>query len=110
VTLPEWGTPAEAVAYVAQPDSAVWSSHQMMRRTGPRSRRRGAHTRVVSMEDLLTGKAAGRSSDTEITFSERGNLQGAQFWAVAGKVYEAARERGIGHELPTEWFLQDIRD
>jgi hypothetical protein len=49
-------------------------------------------------------------SDDEITFSERGNLQGAQFWAVAGRVYEAAKQRGIGHELPTEWFLQDIRD
>jgi hypothetical protein len=29
---------------------------------------------------------------------------------VAGRVYELARERGIGRELPTEWFLQDIRD
>lgn len=108
VTLPEWGTPAEAVAYAAQPDNPVWKSHGMMQRGGSRTRRRGA--RVVSMEDLLTGKARGRTSDSEITFSERGNLQGAQFWAVAGKVYEAARERGIGHELPTEWFLQDIRD
>jgi hypothetical protein len=25
-------------------------------------------------------------------------------------VYELARARGIGRELPTEWFVQDIRD
>jgi alanine dehydrogenase len=110
VSLPEWGTPAEAVSYAAQPDSPVWESHRSMTRGAARARRHGPHTRVVSMEDLLNGTAPGRTSGEEITFSERGNLQGAQFWAVAGKVYEAARERGIGHELPTEWFLQDIRD
>jgi len=36
--------------------------------------------------------------------------QGLQFAAVAGKVYQLARERGLGREIPTEWFLQDIRD
>jgi hypothetical protein len=36
--------------------------------------------------------------------------KGAQFFAVAGKVYELTKERGLGRELPTEWFLQDIRD
>jgi len=66
--------------------------------------------RRVSFDDLLTGRAPGRTSAQEITFSERGNLQGNQFWAVAGKVYEAARAQGLGHELPTDWFLQDIRD
>ncbi|HTE85941.1 MAG TPA: ornithine cyclodeaminase family protein [Dehalococcoidia bacterium] len=110
VTLPEWGTPAESVAYAAQPDNPIWASHKMMRHGGAGSRARDARARVVSLEDLLSGRSAGRTSGHEITFSERGNLQGAQFWAVAGKVYEAARQRGLGHELPTEWFLQDIRD
>jgi alanine dehydrogenase len=109
VTLPEWGTPAESVSYAAQIDNPIWSAHKMMRRDGS-ARRRDAAGRVVSLEDLLSGASAGRTSDQEITFSERGNLQGAQFWAVAGKAYEAARQRGLGHELPTEWFLQDIRD
>jgi alanine dehydrogenase len=60
--------------------------------------------------DVLTGADKARTSDTQITFSERGNIQGAQFFAVAGHVYEQGRERGLGHELPTSWFLQDIRD
>ena len=46
----------------------------------------------------------------QITYSERGNIQGAQFFAVAGRVYELAKEKGLGREIPTEWLLQDIRD
>jgi hypothetical protein len=37
-------------------------------------------------------------------------LQGNQFWALAGRVYELAKAKGLGREIPTEWFLQDIRD
>ena len=65
--------------------------------------------KVVFLREIIEGKK-GRRSPQEITYSERGNLQGAQFHAVAGRVYELARERGVGREIPTEWFLQDIRD
>ena len=66
--------------------------------------------RMVSFADLLSGEKPGRTSAEQITYSERGNLQGAQFYAVAGRVYELARERNLGNVVPTEWFLQDIRD
>ena len=33
-----------------------------------------------------------------------------QFAACAGKVVELAKQKKVGRELPTEWFLQDIRD
>jgi alanine dehydrogenase len=66
--------------------------------------------KLVYLEDLVTGRKKGRTSRDQITWSERGNLQGAQFYAVAGRVYEAVRARGMGREIPTEWFLQDIRD
>ena len=49
-------------------------------------------------------------SADQITWSERGNLQGAQFYALAGKVYELARAAKLGYEIPTRLFLQDIRD
>jgi len=65
---------------------------------------------TVSMEELLSGTKPGRTASEQITFSERGNLQGAQFHAVAGRVYEAARARGLGREVPTEWFLQTERN
>jgi len=107
--LPEWGTPAEYVTYRAQPASAVWQEHQVSNRGG-RGLSGVRDDQLVYLADLVAGRAVGRRDDTEITFSERGNIQGAQFFAVAGRVYELAVERGLGHELPTEWFLQDIRD
>jgi alanine dehydrogenase len=64
----------------------------------------------VTLADLVQGRAKGRTSANQITYSERGNLQGAQFYAVAGKVYEAAKRAKLGREIPTEWFLQDIRN
>ena len=64
----------------------------------------------VTLAGLVEGRAKGRTSADQVTYSERGNLQGAQFFAVAGKVYELARRAGLGREIPTEWFLQDIRN
>ncbi len=60
--------------------------------------------------DLITGKAAGRTSDDQVTFYRNVGNQGLQFSAVGGLVYTIAEARGLGHEIPTEFFLQDIRD
>jgi alanine dehydrogenase len=64
----------------------------------------------ITLGDIVRGKAAGRTSDDQITWSERGNLQGVQFFAVAARVYELARKAGLGHEIPTRLLLQDVRD
>ncbi len=40
----------------------------------------------------------------------RGYLLVAQFYAVAGKVYGLAKQKALGREIPTELFLQNIRD
>ncbi len=60
--------------------------------------------------DLITGKTPGRTSDDQVTFYRNVGNQGLQFSAVGGLVYTIARERGLGHEIPTDFFLQDIRD
>ena len=60
--------------------------------------------------DLWAGKDPGRTSDEQITFFRNSGTQGLQFAAVGGAVYKLARERGVGRELPTEWFTQNIRD
>lgn len=60
--------------------------------------------------DVKAGKIAGRTSPRQITFFINAGTQGLQFAARAGRVYQLAREKGVGRELPTEWFLQDIRD
>jgi len=97
---------AEHLGYEARPQ-------QHKHGDGRRDRRKHGNTlpdRRVTLADLVAGKVKGRSSPDQITYSERGNLQGAQFHAVAGKVYEFAKRAGLGREIPTEWFLQDIRD
>jgi len=66
--------------------------------------------RMVTFADLMSGQKKGRTSDDQITYSERGNLQGAQFYPIAARVYELAKEQGLGNEVPTAWFLQDVRD
>ncbi|WP_347058373.1 hypothetical protein ABC795_16845 [Blastococcus sp. HT6-30] len=108
LTDPTWRPTDEYIAYAARQDDPVWGRH-----THGRGRRPPAGPdapRMVGLEDVLSGADTARSDDAEITFSERGNIQGAQFFAVAGHVYEQCRRRGLGRELPTEWFLQDVRD
>jgi ornithine cyclodeaminase/alanine dehydrogenase-like protein (mu-crystallin family) len=65
------------------------------------------HPRLV---EIVSGKAPGRTSPHQITCFINIGTQGLQFASVGGRVYHLARERGIGRELPTEWFIQDIRD
>ncbi len=102
IGLPQWATEQGSVTYAA--------GARDIGETTKAHRSDGRFQRVVSLEGLLSGGEQGRTSPGEITHSTRGNLQGAQFFAVAGAVYEAARAAGVGRELPTEWFLQDIRD
>jgi alanine dehydrogenase len=60
--------------------------------------------------DLASGRIAGRTSPEQIThYSAIGNF-GLQFSSIGAEIYRRAKERGIGRELPTEWFLQDIRN
>ena len=105
--LDEFALPDEYITYAAQPEHDA--GFKMKRK------RRRAHgvqggDKNVMLADLLAGGHPGRTSADQITYSERGNVQGAQFYSVAGKVFELARERGLGKEIPTEWLLQDIRD
>jgi alanine dehydrogenase len=60
--------------------------------------------------DLVTGKCKGRTSPDQITFYRNVGNQGLQFSAVGGWVYAQAVKQKKGREIPTEWFLQDIRD
>ena len=60
--------------------------------------------------DLVTGKCKGRTSRDQITFYRNVGNQGLQFSSVGGLVYEEATRLKRGREIPTEWFLQDIRD
>lgn len=100
------GTADEYLGYLAQPNHPLWETVK----GGKAAPTVGSRGTEVMYADVLAGRAVGRSNEAQITFSERGNIQGAQFYAVAGAVYEAALKSGQGREVPTDWFLQDIRD
>ena len=105
--LPELNLPDEYITYAAIPEE---NRGFKMKKAAKRGHGVVAEERAVFFEELLSGKKKGRTSPRQITYSERGNIQGAQFFAVAGRVYELAKAKGLGREIPTEWFLQDIRD
>lgn len=62
------------------------------------------------LTDLMMGRVPGRVSPKQVTFFDNQGSQGLQFAAVGGRVYQLAHEAGIGRDLPTEWFTQNIRD
>jgi len=71
---------------------------------------------LVSLVDLITGKTQGRESNKEISSSSgirykgEDTVKGLQFVTIGSLVYGLAKKAGLGREIPTEWFLQDIRD
>jgi alanine dehydrogenase len=75
----------------------------------PEPRERPAHS-WPSFVDLASGKVEGRTSKSQVThYNAIGNF-GLQFSSVGAVVYHRAVERSLGRHLPSEWFLQDIRN
>lgn len=60
--------------------------------------------------DMIADPSLGRTNPEQVTFYRNVGNQGLQFSSVGGVVYEICKERGLGMEIPTDWFLQDIRD
>jgi alanine dehydrogenase len=56
-------------------------------------------TGVKRLPDVVAGKTGGRTSDTEVTLFKSNGIASWDL-AVAIKVYKAAREAGLGRELP----------
>jgi len=73
---------------------------------GPVTRGRITMDDIVSIGDLLSGRGKGRSSEKEITVFANNTGMGLQFAAVGSRVLELAKQRGLGREVPTDWFLE----
>lgn len=58
--------------------------------------------------DLLLGRTPARSTPTQVTCFVNNIGMSLQFAACGAAVYERARERGLGRELPGEWFTEDV--
>jgi ornithine cyclodeaminase/alanine dehydrogenase-like protein (mu-crystallin family) len=63
---------------------------------------------LYQLSDLAGHKVQGRSSPEEITCFMNNVGIGLQFAAVGARLFQLARRRGLGHEIPTDWFLQSV--
>jgi alanine dehydrogenase len=60
------------------------------------------------LRELVAGKAPRRISAGEITCFLNNLGIGLQFAAVGAAVFTEAKARGVGHEIPTDWFLESV--
>jgi alanine dehydrogenase len=63
---------------------------------------------LPTLPDLILGKTPGRESAEQITCFLNNIGLGYQFAAAGAIVYRNARARGLGRELPTDWFTEDV--
>jgi alanine dehydrogenase len=64
---------------------------------------------IHDLSEVIAGKATGRARPRDIMVFKNNVGIGLQFAAVAPRVYELARAKKIGRDLPAEWFLQDMK-
>ena len=57
---------------------------------------------------MIAGRVSGRESDNEVTCFINNIGLGLQFAALGAAAYQQARSKGLGREIPTDWFLQDV--
>ncbi|MBI4523223.1 MAG: ornithine cyclodeaminase family protein [Deltaproteobacteria bacterium] len=62
----------------------------------------------ATLADLCAQKAAGRRNRADKCYFANNEGHGVQFSVAGSFVLKRARERGLGRQFPTEWFLQDI--
>jgi len=64
---------------------------------------------IHDLSEVVSGNVPGRERPEDIAVFKNNVGIGLQFAAVAPRVYELARAKGIGRELPAEWFLQKMK-
>lgn len=62
----------------------------------------------ADLGELTTGAAAGRQGAEEVTAFVNNVGLGLQFAAVGTLILRKARERGVGRDLPREWFTESV--
>lgn len=63
----------------------------------------------ADIAELVAGQATGRSSPDQLTMFMNNFGVGVQFAAVGVVAVREAKARGLGRELPTDWFLESIK-
>jgi alanine dehydrogenase len=65
-------------------------------------------SKLPTLPELIVGRAEGRKSDDEVTCFLNNIGLGYQFAAAGALLYRKAKESGAGHDLPTDWFTEDV--
>jgi alanine dehydrogenase len=63
---------------------------------------------LPTLPDLIVGRLNGRKSDADVTCFINNIGLGYQFAAAGSVVYRKAKASGLGHDLPTDWFTEDV--
>jgi alanine dehydrogenase len=66
------------------------------------------HNAMATLPEIMVGQREGRTSDQQVTCFLNNLGMGYQFAAAGHLVYQKAKAAGVGHELPTEWFTEDV--
>ena len=65
------------------------------------------HDAFPPLADVVSGAVAGRQADDEVTCFLNTIGTGFQYAVAGALVNERAAARGVGRDLPTEWFTQE---
>jgi alanine dehydrogenase len=60
------------------------------------------------LKDVVAGKLPGRQSPEQITCFNNNIGLGIQFAALGKAVFDEAKAKGLGREIPTDWFLETV--
>ena len=64
--------------------------------------------RLPTLPQLIVGQTPGRTRPDQVSCFLNNIGLGYQFAAAGALVYKKAREQGLGHDLPTDWFTEDV--
>jgi alanine dehydrogenase len=65
--------------------------------------------RYPDVADLIAGRAPGRTNRSQLTIFMNNFGVGIQFAALGSRAARLCGERGLGRELPSDWFLESIQ-
>jgi ornithine cyclodeaminase/alanine dehydrogenase-like protein (mu-crystallin family) len=60
---------------------------------------------ITELGELVLGNAEGRDNDEQITIMKPNCGMGLQFAVTGSVILNRARERGVGTEIPADWFV-----
>ena len=65
-------------------------------------------SKLPDLPELIVGRAEARTAPNQVTCFVNNLGLGYQFAAAGALVYRKAKESERGHELPTDWFTEDV--